>query len=82
MRLNHLIFNASNKILQPYGTKASAAAGVSLGFSPWFQRSCCQGQSDWYVTSCQSLIHGTAEGKGREPLPRDSGLRRQSCAGL
>lgn len=36
MRLNHLIFNDSNKILQPHDPKASAAAGVSLGFSPWF----------------------------------------------
>lgn len=45
-------------------------------------RPCCQGQSDQYTTSCQSLIQGTVEGKGRGPLPRDAGLRRQSCAGL
>lgn len=79
MRLNHLIFNDSNKILQSHGTKASAAAGVNLGSLHGFKDHAVR---DQYTTSCQSLIQGIVEGKGKGPLPRDAGLRRQSCAGL
>lgn len=79
MRLNHLIFNDSNKILQPHGTKASAAAGVSLDSLHGFKD---HAVSDQYTTSCQSLTQGTVEGKGKGPPPREAGLRRQSCAGF
>lgn len=82
MRLNHLTFNDSNKILWPHGRKASVAAGVSLGFSLWFFSVCCQGQSNQYTASCQSLIQGTVEGKGRGPLPKAAGSGGRAVQGL